>query len=118
MKKTSITGIDFLTNATCRLFGINTHDKNKEHREIWCMFNMIQHKKSLEGFADKDLCNRINVLFEEHMCSKLVISVLSEKILSILENHIKEKSIHHEDAHQMIWEMLYEHQKISAGDFV
>lgn len=82
------------------------------------MFDSIKKRTSLEGLANEELCKQIEIQFEKNLCSKSVIALLSEKILSILENHIKEKSIHHEDAHQMIWEMLYEHQKISVGDFM
>lgn len=118
MENKSITGIDFLTNATCSLFGINTHEKHTQYCEIRTMFDSIKKRTSLEGLANEELCKQIEIQFEENLCSKSVIALLSEKILSILENHIKEKSIHHEDAHQMIWEMLYEHRKISVGDFV
>ncbi|MDQ5949594.1 MAG: hypothetical protein QG669_77 [Patescibacteria group bacterium] len=118
MSTSYITGVDFITTEICELFQINTQNKNREHRDIWCVFNSIQNRPSLEGLADEDLCTRIGMKMENHTKRMLVISILSEKILCILDSHLEQKSMSYDDAHQMVWEKLYEHKKIKIGDFV
>ncbi|MBP6856632.1 MAG: hypothetical protein KBC42_03680 [Candidatus Pacebacteria bacterium] len=118
MSTSHITGVDFITTEICGLFQINTQNKNSEHREIWCMFNSIQNRPSLEGFVHRDLCTRIGIKMKNHMKSMLVISILSEKILCILDNHLKQKSISYDYAHQMVWRKLYEHKQIQLGEFM
>lgn len=80
------------------------------------MFYAIKYKSSLDGFVDKDMCARINIPFNTDNKHKLIISVLSEKILLILKSHLEKLHIMHDDAHQIVWEKLNKHRKINLSD--
>lgn len=118
MSTSHINGVDFLTSEICELFQISTKDKNIVHRQIWCMFNLIQYKSSLEGFADEKLCNLIEIEFENHTQREVVISVISRKIIDILKLHIDTIKVSEDEARAQVWELLNLHKSIPIGDFM
>ncbi len=82
------------------------------------MVNLLQYKQSLEGFADEILCERVQLQFENHTKNELVISVLSRKIIEILETHLDNHNVDKEDALSQVWDLLNCHIKISLAEFM
>ncbi len=118
MANNVITGVDFLTNEICNLFGIKTDSTCEIHRKLWYMFYSIQNRPSIDGLMDKDICNPLNVKFEEKIKLRLIRSILLEQILDFISSYIKLKGISHEVARKMVRNKLYEHKEIQLGEFM
>ena len=118
MANNVIIGVDFLTNEICNLFGIKTDSTCEIHRKLWYMFYSIQNRPSIDGLMDKDICNPLNVKFEEKIKLRLIRSILLEQILDFISSYIKLKGISHEVARKMVRNKLYEHKEIQLGEFM
>lgn len=118
MANNVITGVDFLTNEICNLFGIKTDSTCEIHRKLWYMFYSIQNRPTLEGKVDKSLCFQMSKKFKKRLETVEVIAFISQKILIILKEHIGNEKIYYPDAYNLVLDKLREHKTIEIGNFI
>ncbi len=118
MANNVITGVDFLTNEICNLFGIKTDSTCEIHRKLWYLFHSIQDRPTLEGKADESLCIQTSVKFERSIKSLEVIAFVSQEILIIINEHINNEKISYTDAYDLVWNKLRDHETIEIRNFI